>query len=86
MLLQRIASSYEISKNEEQDTQCLLRGAILSLPIKFRNIVVLRYTSNLRFSEIGKIRGMPEQSTKTYFHRAKVLLRKRLEQTIQIQA
>ena len=70
---------------EEQDMQCLLHGAILSLPIKFRNVVVLRYTSNLRFSEIGKILDMPEQTTKTYFHRAKVLLRKRLERAIQIQ-
>ncbi|MBA2681385.1 MAG: sigma-70 family RNA polymerase sigma factor [Ktedonobacteraceae bacterium] len=71
---------------EEQDTQCLLHSAILGLPIKFRNVVVLRYTSNLRFSEIGKILGIPEQTTKTYFHRAKVLLRKRLEQTPYIQA
>lgn len=67
---------------EEQDVQDLLQRAISSLPIKFRNVVILRYTSNLRFSEIGKILDMPEQTTKTYFHRAKALLRKRLEQTV----
>ena len=67
---------------EEQDAQNLLKQAIFSLPMKFRNVVILRYTSNLRFSEIGKILGMPEQTTKTYFHRAKALLRKRLEPTV----
>ena len=65
---------------EEQDRGDVLRKAILSLPTKFRNVVVLRYTSNLRFVDIGNILGMPEQTTKTYFHRAKVLLRKKLEQ------
>jgi RNA polymerase sigma-70 factor (ECF subfamily) len=69
--------------SEEKDIQCLVQNAILALPIKFRNVVLLRYTSNLRFSEIGKILGMPEQTTKTYFHRAKVLLRKGLEQSMQ---
>jgi RNA polymerase sigma-70 factor (ECF subfamily) len=68
---------------EEQDTRSLVQNAILSLPIKFRNVVTLRYTSNLRFSEIGKILDMPEQTTKTYFHRAKVLLRKDLERNMQ---
>lgn len=83
-LLDEIPDTSQSVENliEEQDTQCLLQTAILSLPIKFRNVVVLRYTSNLRFSEIGKILHMPEQTTKTYFHRAKVLLRKKLEQTL----
>lgn len=63
---------------ERHDLQMLLQKAIQSLPPKFRAVVVLRYVSQLSFSEIGKMLSMPEATAKTYFHRAKVLLRKML--------
>lgn len=63
---------------EQHDIQQNLQRAILALPVKFRTVVTLRYTSNLRFSDIGRILGMPEQTAKTYFNRAKALLRKML--------
>jgi RNA polymerase sigma factor (sigma-70 family) len=61
---------------ERRDLQALLQQAIQTLPPKFRSVVILRYSSQLSFSEIGKVLGMPEATAKTYFHRAKVLLRK----------
>lgn len=61
---------------ERRDLQLHLCQAIESLPPKFRAVVVLRYTSQLSFSEIGRTLSMPEATAKTYFHRAKVLLRK----------
>src|SRR5437773_10425189 len=61
---------------ERHDLQLLLMSAIQSLPPKFRAVVVLRYASQLSFSEIGKVLSMPEATAKTYFHRAKALLRK----------
>ncbi len=61
---------------EQRDLQSLLQQSIDALPPKFRSVVLLRYTSQLSFSEIGKILAMPEATAKTYFHRAKVLLRK----------
>jgi RNA polymerase sigma factor (sigma-70 family) len=61
---------------ERRDLQVLLQQAIDNLPSKFRSVVVLRYASQLSFSEIGHILSMPEATAKTYFHRAKVLLRK----------
>jgi RNA polymerase sigma factor (sigma-70 family) len=61
---------------ERRDLQVLLQQAIQTLPPKFRSVVILRYASQLSFSEIGKILCMPEATAKTYFHRAKVLLRK----------
>lgn len=64
------------------DLQKALQEAIYTLPIKFRAVVTLRYTSNLRFSDIGRILNMPEQTAKTYFNRAKVLLRKSLSADI----
>ena len=61
---------------ERRDLQLLLIKAIDSLPPKFRAVVILRYASQLSFSEIGKALSMPEATAKTYFHRAKALLRK----------
>ena len=63
---------------ERSDLQALLQEAILALPPKFRSVMILRYTSQMSFMEIGQILSMPESTAKTYFHRAKVLLRKTL--------
>jgi RNA polymerase sigma factor (sigma-70 family) len=63
---------------ERHDVQQILHEAIQTLPPKFRAVVVLRYVSQLSFSEIGKTLSMPEATAKTYFHRAKVMLRKTL--------
>jgi RNA polymerase sigma factor, sigma-70 family len=64
------------------DLQKALQSAISALPVKFRAVVTLRYTSNLRFSDIGRILNMPEQTAKTYFNRAKVSLRKSLSSDV----
>jgi RNA polymerase sigma factor (sigma-70 family) len=68
---------------ERHDLQQVLNRAIQSLPPKFRAVVLLRYTSQLSFSEIGRTLNMPEATAKTYFHRAKVLLRKILSEQMQ---
>src|SRR5579884_645003 len=60
---------------ERHDLQDALRRAIQSLPIKFRLVVLLRYVSQLSFAEIGQALNMPEATAKTYFQRAKPLLR-----------
>src|SRR5581483_10997577 len=61
---------------ERHDLQQVLQTAIQLLPPKFRAVVLLRYVSQLSFSEIGQTLSMPEATAKTYFHRAKMLLRK----------
>ncbi|MBA2678505.1 MAG: sigma-70 family RNA polymerase sigma factor [Ktedonobacteraceae bacterium] len=63
---------------ERHDLQLHLRQAIDMLPPKFRAVVILRYASQLSFSEIGRVLSMPEATAKTYFHRAKALLCKTL--------
>jgi len=60
---------------ERRDLQQSLHKAIQSLPPKFRSVVVLRYAAQLSFSEIGQTLEMPEATAKTYFQRAKPLLR-----------
>jgi RNA polymerase sigma factor (sigma-70 family) len=68
---------------ERHDLQQRLRQAIDALPPRFRSVVILRYTLQLSFSEIGRNLSMPEATAKTYFHRAKVLLRRFLLQQAQ---
>jgi RNA polymerase sigma factor (sigma-70 family) len=63
---------------EHHDLQRSLRSAIDALPPKFRSVVLLRYTGQLSFSEIGKTLNMPEATAKTYFQRARPLLRNAL--------
>lgn len=60
---------------ERHDLQRSLREAIDALPPKFRSVVLLRYAGQLSFSEIGKTLNMPEATAKTYFQRARPLLR-----------
>lgn len=60
---------------ERSDLQQALRSAIDALPVKFRSVVLLRYSGQLSFSEIGKTLNMPEATAKTYFQRARPLLR-----------
>jgi RNA polymerase sigma factor (sigma-70 family) len=60
---------------ERHDLQRTLRQAIEALPPKFRSVVLLRYAGQLSFSEIGKTLNMPEATAKTYFQRARPLLR-----------
>jgi RNA polymerase sigma factor (sigma-70 family) len=60
---------------EQSDLQYRLQEAIQTLPFKFRSVVLLRYAGQLSFSEIGQTLNMPEATAKTYFQRAKPLLR-----------
>jgi RNA polymerase sigma factor (sigma-70 family) len=60
---------------EYQELQQTLKSAIGQLPVHYQKIVRLRYLWQLRFPEIGEMVGMPEATVKTYFYRAKHLLR-----------
>lgn len=66
---------------EHHDLQQCLQTAIQTLPPRFRSVVALRYAGQLRFSEIGQVLNMPEATAKTYFQRAKPLLRAALTQS-----
>ncbi len=49
--------------------------AVGKLPLKFREVVVLRYVEELSYEDIAQILGVPTGTVKTYLHRAKVKLR-----------
>jgi RNA polymerase sigma factor (sigma-70 family) len=69
---------------EQDDLRWSLFFAIQSLPPKFRSVVLLRYKEELSFSEIGLRLHMPENTAKTYFQRARPLLRASLNSQAQV--
>lgn len=71
---------------EQRDLQRRLHTAIGMLPPRYRSVVFLRYASQLSFSEIGRALNMPEATAKTYFQRAKPLLRTALASQLITQA
>jgi len=60
---------------ERRDVQEILLKAIRALPPKFRAVVLLRYAAQLSYAEIGRVLHMQEATVKTYFQRAKPLLK-----------
>lgn len=67
---------------EQQATRQLLKEAIAALPERYRAVIALRYTADLTFGEIGQVLQIPENSAKTYFQRAKGLLREYLTEKL----
>ncbi|MBI1800349.1 MAG: RNA polymerase sigma factor [Chloroflexi bacterium] len=63
---------------EHSDLQRILREAIHALPPNYRMAVTLRYVNDLSFGEIAAVMKVPENTAKTYFQRAKKLLRQKL--------
>lgn len=76
-LLEQFADSTPLPDEivERDDLQQILSEAIAALPVKYREVVSLRYAADLSFAEIGEALGIPEATAKTQFHRAKPLLR-----------
>jgi RNA polymerase sigma-70 factor, ECF subfamily len=60
---------------ERADLQRLLTAAIAALAPPYREVVALRYTADLQFGEIADVLGLPENTVKTRFQRAKPVLR-----------
>jgi RNA polymerase sigma factor (sigma-70 family) len=60
---------------EHHDLQEKLQRAIDGLSPRYRSVVRLRYNGQQSFAEIGKALNIPEATAKTYFQRAKPLLR-----------
>ncbi|HEY7349004.1 MAG TPA: sigma-70 family RNA polymerase sigma factor [Ktedonobacterales bacterium] len=65
-------------ETEQHDLQQCLCEAIRALPPKFRAVVSLRYTADMSYAEIGARLHIPPSTAKTYFQRAKPLLRRLL--------
>src|SRR5579863_1633377 len=64
---------------EQHDLQISVRRAIDGLPAKYRRVVLMRYVGQKSFAEIARALNIPGTTAKTYFQRAKPLLRAALK-------
>ena len=64
---------------EQVELRELLLEAIETLPSHYRAVVLLRYTNQLSYREIGRALHIPETTAKTHFYRASKHLRDLLE-------
>ena len=71
------ASGDSVEKNESG----ALREAILTLPQKYREVIVLRYYEDMAVGEIARVLGVPQPTVSVRLKRACVQLQKRLEGT-----
>ncbi|WP_256761610.1 RNA polymerase sigma factor SigW [Cohnella sp. WQ 127256] len=61
------------------ETQKLIRGAIATLPVKYKSVMILRYLQDMSLQEISDVLGMPVTTVKTRVHRGREFMRKKLE-------
>ena len=55
-----------------------MRRALFSLPVKYREVVVLRYLEELEVSEIVQALGLSANAINVRLHRARELLSQKL--------
>jgi RNA polymerase sigma-70 factor (ECF subfamily) len=60
-----------------------IEKAIESLPLKLREIVVLRHLEDCSYEEIAQIMNLPVGTVKSYLHRARKKLKERLEEYLE---
>lgn len=63
---------------ESMELQDYIQKQILSLPPKYRSVIVLRYIDELSLQEISEVLDMPIGTVKTRIHRGREALRKKL--------
>ncbi len=63
---------------ESLELQEYIHKEILSLPAKYRSVIVLRYIDELSLQEISEILDIPVGTVKTRVHRGREALRKKL--------
>lgn len=66
---------------ERMELRAELVAAIGTLPAHYRTAVTLRYLHNFSYAEVAEALDLPIGTVKTHLHRARGLLRERLEAT-----
>lgn len=64
---------------EGYQVESILKTTIAQLEPDFREVLVLRDVEDLTYEEIGEITGLPDGTVKSRLHRARAILKARLE-------
>jgi len=63
----------------DEEFRLSVRGAVAELPPRYRAVVTLFYLEERSYNEVAEILGIPMGTLKTHLHRARQLLREKLE-------
>jgi RNA polymerase sigma-70 factor (ECF subfamily) len=66
------------ASHAQQERQAALRSAVLRLPFRMREVIVLRYMQDLSYKEIGRVLGCPTGTVASRLARALAELESRL--------
>lgn len=64
---------------EHRTTESQIREAILALPEKYREVLLLRYQEGLSYERIAEVMEVPLTTVETRIHRAKKMLQEKLK-------
>ena len=66
----------------QRDVDFSVRDAVLSLPGKYREVIVLYYDQEMKLREIAELLGLPVNSVSTRLRRARALLKAKLGEEV----
>ncbi len=80
----RFMNGIDPQKAAETSELChLVEQLVIQLPPKYRAAVTLYYTEELTYNEVADAMDIPVGTVKTYLHRGKEMLKKRLKGVLQ---
>lgn len=65
-------------KLKQQDSQERIQRALKRLPLRQKNVIILKHFEGMKISQISQVLGCSESSVKTHLARAVMHLRKEL--------
>ena len=70
----------EVDFTEEADMKKFIHSLVEQLPISYKTVLTLFYLDGFTYPEIVEVTGMPEGTVKNYIHRARLKLKKLVEE------
>ncbi len=68
-----------VSKLESEQKEEYLWSVVSRIPLKYKELILLRYVDNLKYEDIAKITNIPVGTVKNRIFKAKEILRKEIE-------
>ncbi len=74
----KVGEHFEVT--EEEDMKKFIHKLVDQLPTNYKSVLTLFYLDGFSYPEIVEITGMPEGTVKNYIHRARLKLKKIVEE------
>jgi RNA polymerase sigma-70 factor (ECF subfamily) len=71
---------------EQREREDLIRRAVVALPPRYRDAVIVFYFKEMNLTDTAKILSVPEGTAKAWLHRGRELLRRKLESVVALPA